>query len=88
MFRLVPLAAACLTMLTLPAFADAESDAIAACAKWIKRDGIATQVSPDYTVSGSGERFEVATRATVDGQANSRVICKVNKGRVTNINYG
>lgn len=81
----------CSTLLiaaTSPAFADAKDDAIAACAKMVKRDGIAINVANNYSASGSGERFQVTVRATVSGRQNAQVICKTNKGRVTQITYG
>jgi hypothetical protein len=89
MFRLVPLAAACLTLLTLPAFADAESDAVAACAKELKNTyGVPAAVVARFLVSGSGERITLSGEASYQGNDGVRVVCKTNKGRVTNVTWG
>mgnify|MGYP001033609275 FL=1 len=76
---------ACSTLLVLapsPAFADAKDEAIAACAKILKRDGIVVGAS-SFSTSGSGERIEVSVKG--DGV---RATCKTNKGRVTHVDYG
>jgi hypothetical protein len=74
--------------LVSPALADVKDDAIAACAKILKRDGIAINIKGDYHAAGSGERYDVSVHATVSGRDNATVVCKTNKGRVTHINYG
>jgi hypothetical protein len=89
MFRLVPLATACLAILTLPAFADAKDDAVAACAAELKKTyGVSPAVVAGFQVSGSGERFTVSGSASYQGNDGVRVTCKTNKGRVTNVTWG
>ena len=89
MFRLVPLAAVCLTIFTVPAFADAESDAVAACAAELKRTyGVSPAVVAKFQVGGSGERITVSGEASYEGREGVRVVCKTNKGRVTNVTWG
>jgi hypothetical protein len=89
MFRLVPLAAACFTILTVPAFADAEADAVAACAAELKNTyGVPKAVVANFQVSGSGERITLSGEASFEGRDHVRVVCKTNKGRVTNVTWG
>lgn len=89
MIRLVPLTAICLALLTLPAFADAESDAVEACAKELKRTwGVPAAVVARFQVSASGERITVSGEASYEGRDGVRVVCKTNKGRVTNVTWG
>ena len=72
--------------LASPALADTKDDAIAACAKLLKRDGIVTNVQGNYSAAGSGQRYTVSVTASVSGKKKT-VSCKTNKGRVTHIDY-
>jgi hypothetical protein len=71
------------------ALADGESDALAACAAYLKNKfGVPSGVSAKFRVSGSGERFTVDGEAAQGGEEHVRVVCKTNKGRVSTVVWG
>ena len=41
-----------------------------------------------FQVSGSGERITLSGEASFEGRDHVRVVCKTNKGRVTNVTWG
>lgn len=86
MFRVLVCSTLVLAGLATPALADAKDDAIAACAKLLKRDGIATNIQGNYHAAGSGERYRVSVTASVSDKQKT-VTCKTNKGRVTHVDY-
>ncbi len=77
---------AVLAILSTPVLADDKDDALAACAKYLKRaNGVSSLAG--FQVSGSGDRYEVSGNAPYQGHK-SRVVCKVHNGRVTNVTWG
>lgn len=86
-----PIVLGLLIALVVPAsaLADVKSDAIEACAAYLKKtDGVPTAVTAKFQASVSGERVTVRGNAPYQGEGSVPVTCKTNGGRVTAVVWG